>query len=205
MGFIENRETASPETLQEEVATTIPHKDHPIVVSSQPFVTLTSTAKSTSTLLQIVQTSSAEVHAASSSSVITASASLNLKLPQDSEYDAVEVSSLPARPSKSSASITEEDVVEHDVDLNHAEMKVIHLFKDGFQQSAKTNITSEMKVLGALNHSCYKQHLGIVATHLKLSNINVPSVAEFGKAVVREKYLKEVVQAYGERLKGKEK
>ena len=59
-----------------------------------------------------------------------------------------------------------------------------------------------MKVLGALNHSYYKEHLGIIATHFNLPFVVVPSVFSLGKAATREKYLKEVVQAYEDRCKG---
>ena len=59
-----------------------------------------------------------------------------------------------------------------------------------------------MKVLGALNHSCYKEHLGIIATHFNLSFVVVPSVSSLGKSAVREKYLEDVVKAYEDRCKG---
>ena len=95
-----------------------------------------------------------------------------------------------------------EDAVMIDTTLTVIAKKILRLFEEGFQHSSKTNISPLMKVLGALNHSCYKEHLGIIATHFNLPFVVVPSVSSLGKAGTREKYLKEVVQAYEDRCKG---
>ena len=87
-------------------------------------------------------------------------------------------------------------------ELNSVEKKVLRLFEEGFQQSLKTNISPQLKVLGALNHSCYKEHLGIIVSHFKLS-VAIPSVSSLSKTTGREQYLNEVVKAYDEIRKGK--
>ncbi len=88
-------------------------------------------------------------------------------------------------------------------DLSSVEKKIVRLFEDGFQQSLKTNITPQLKVLGALNHACYKRHLGIIVTHFNLSSVDIPNITALGSYAVREKYLTAVVNAYDEKHKGK--
>ena len=88
-------------------------------------------------------------------------------------------------------------------DLSSVEKKIVRLFEDGFQQSLKTNITPQLKVLGALNHACYKRHLGIIVTHFNLSSVDIPTITALGSNAVREKYLTAVVNAYDEKRKGK--
>jgi hypothetical protein len=88
-------------------------------------------------------------------------------------------------------------------DLSNVEKKIVRLFEDGFQQSSKTNITPQLKVLGALNHACYKKHLGIIVTHFNLSSVDIPTITALGSNAVREKYLTAVVNAYDETRKGK--
>ena len=88
-------------------------------------------------------------------------------------------------------------------ELNSIERKILRLFEEGFQQSTKTNISPEVKVLGALNHACYKEYLGIIVTHLNLSSVVIPSVTSLSKSTGREKYLNEVVKAFDETRKGK--
>ena len=97
---------------------------------------------------------------------------------------------------------TEADV-EDTTDLSSVEKKIVRLFEDGFQQSLKTNITPQLKVLGALNHACYKRHLGIIVTHFNLSSVDIPTITALGSNAVREKYLTAVVNAYDEKHKGK--
>ena len=87
--------------------------------------------------------------------------------------------------------------------LSSVEMKIVRLFQEGFQQSSKTNISHHVKVIGALNHACYKEHLGIIVTYFNLSSVAIPTIASLGKSAVREKYLNEVVNAYDEFCKGK--
>lgn len=88
-------------------------------------------------------------------------------------------------------------------ELNAIERKILRLFEEGFQQSTKTNISPEVKVLGALNHACYKEYLGIIVTQLNLSSVVIPSVTSLSKSTGREKYLNEVVKAFDEIRKGK--
>jgi hypothetical protein len=88
-------------------------------------------------------------------------------------------------------------------DLSSVEKKIVRLFEDGFQQSLKTNITPHLKVLGALNHACYKRQLGIIVTHFNLSSVDIPTITALGSNAVREKYLTAVVNAYDEMRKGK--
>ena len=87
--------------------------------------------------------------------------------------------------------------------LSSVEMKIVRLFQEGFQQSSKTNISHHVKVIGALNHACYKEHLGIIVTYFNLSSVAIPTITSLGKSAVREKYLNEVVNAYDEFCKGK--
>ena len=87
--------------------------------------------------------------------------------------------------------------------LSSVEMKIVRLFLEGFQQSSKTNISHHVKVIGALNHACYKEHLGIIVTYFNLSSNAIPTITSLGKSAVREKYLNEVVNAYDELCKGK--
>ena len=87
--------------------------------------------------------------------------------------------------------------------LSTVEMKIVRLFQEGFQQSSKTNISHHVKVIGALNHACYKEHLGIIVTYFNLSSVAIPTITSLGKSAVREKYLNEVVNAYDELCKGK--
>ena len=83
-------------------------------------------------------------------------------------------------------------------------MKIVRLFQKGFQQSSITNISHHVKVIGALNHACYKEHLGIIVTHFNLSSVvAIPCIKSLGKTAGREKYLNEVVNAYDEFCKGK--
>ena len=88
-------------------------------------------------------------------------------------------------------------------DLNSVEKKILRLFLEGFQQSSKSNISPQVKVLGALNHACYKEHLGIIVTHFNLSSVAIPCIKSLGKTAGREKYLNEVVKAYDETYKDK--
>ena len=88
-------------------------------------------------------------------------------------------------------------------DLSSTEKKIVRLFEEGFQQSSKTNISPQMKVLGALNHACYKKHLGIIVAHFNLSSVAIPTITALGNNAVREKFLNEVVNAYEETRKGK--
>ena len=73
-------------------------------------------------------------------------------------------------------------------ELNFIERKFLRLFEEGFQQSTKTNIFPEVKVLGTLNHACYRKYLGIIVTHLNLSSVVIPSVTSLSKSTGREKY-----------------
>ena len=127
--------------------------------------------------------------------VVAVAATITANIEQDT-------SSATIIPILSTSTIESAAATEVVMDLSTTAKKILRLFEEGFQQSSKTNITPVMKVLGALNHSCYKEHLGIIATHFNLSVVVVPSVSSLGKSATREKYLKEVVQAYEDRCKG---
>lgn len=81
------------------------------------------------------------------------------------------------------------------VTVTVTEQKVLWLFKEGFNQSSKSNISPEQKVLGALNHSCYKTSLHVIASFYKLP-VELPDNDSLCKTVPRENYLKALVQAF---------
>ena len=109
---------------------------------------------------------------------------------------AVEVSSSEREsftPSLADPPLQEDTVVESGSSSSSA--SELNSIERKFQQSTKTNISS---VLGALNHACYKEYLGIIVTHLNLSSVVIPSVTSLSKSTGREKYLNEVVKAFDE-------
>ena len=79
---------------------------------------------------------------------------------------------------------------------NAQQKKVIRLFSEGFQQSKNSNISAKLKIFGALDHSCYKDSLGIIASHYCFQTVTIPSVSELGKKELRTKYLNDVIQEY---------
>ena len=83
-----------------------------------------------------------------------------------------------------------------DINYNLQQKKVLRLFSEGFQTSQRTNISPELKIIGALDHSCYKEYLSVMATHYKLIFVEIPSVSALGTKDIRAQYLNDVIQAY---------
>ena len=187
LGFIDQPLAVPPVTLLQAVVdsnssnTTVPQQDR--VVSRVVVSASGQTEKTSSTAILLQSRTERE------SSSCRECSTIPLSDPQLQVVAEVETSC-----SSSSSSGTSE--------LNSVEKKVLRLFEEGFQQSLKTNISPQLKVLGALNHSCYKEHLGIIVSHFKLS-VAIPSVSSLSKTTGREQYLNEVVKAYDGIRKGK--
>lgn len=97
-----------------------------------------------------------------------------------------------------STNIEEQTSLSGAVDNNYnlQQKKVLRLFSEGFQTSQRTNISPELKIIGALDHSCYKEYLSVIATHYKLTSVEIPSVSALGKKDIRAQYLNDVIQSY---------
>ena len=127
------------------------------------------------------------VHAAANLDVTANSSILASKSPSVS----VEASLLPP-----GVSLVHQSSPSLEINYSTHQKKVLRLFSEGFQISQKTNISPELKIFGALDHPCYKDHLGIIATHFKLTSIEIPSASALSKKDIRAKYLNEVIKAY---------
>ena len=147
-------------------------------------VTMDSSTNKEPSVLLVPKNISSDQQPDASSSIVSSSSAV---LSKDVSSDWTDSTDIAEQTSLSSAV---------DNNYNLQQKKVLRLFSEGFQTSQRTNISPELKIIGALDHSCYKEYLSVIATHYKLTFVEIPSVSALGKKDIRAQYLNDVIQAY---------